>query len=51
MNKLYTLNEQAKICSGQKCVHVYGDTACIINGIAIIASAVIAVALIHKALS
>lgn len=51
MNKLYTLNEQAKICSGQKCVHVYGDTARVVNGIAIFAAALIAGALIHKALN
>lgn len=50
INKYYE-NEHAKVCSGQKCMHVYGDTARVVNGIAIFVSAVIAIALIHKALN
>jgi len=51
MNNLYYRNEHAKVCSGQKCMHVYGDTARVVNGIAIFVSAVIAVALIQRALN
>lgn len=51
MRNQYSSKEQAKVCSGQKCVHVYGDTARVVNGIAIFAAALIAVALIQKALN
>tara|TARA_R100001015_G_C4633430_1_gene198355 strand:+ start:3367 stop:3531 length:165 start_codon:yes stop_codon:yes gene_type:complete len=46
----YNLNEQAKVCSGQKCMHVYGDAAKIINVIAIVTAIAIGGILINKAL-
>lgn len=46
----YNQNEKATVCAQNNCVTVYGDTARIVNGIAVTAAALIALALLAKAL-
>jgi|GEM_PF-3564580 len=50
MNNLYYSQEHAKVCSGQNCIHVYDDTARILNIIAVIVSMAIAAALLQQVL-
>jgi hypothetical protein len=45
----YNQNEKAAVCARNNCVTVYGDTARLVNGIAITAAILIAVALLEKA--
>jgi hypothetical protein len=49
MNKLYRYNERATVCAKNNCVTVYGETARIVNTIAVFTAAIIAIALIAKA--
>ena len=48
MNKIYS--EKATVCKKNSCITVYGETANIINTIAIMTTALIAIGLIAKAL-
>ena len=52
MSKVYTYskNQRATVCADSNCVTVYGDTAKIINGIAIALAILSAIALIAKLL-
>lgn len=49
-NYKYNQNDKATVCSRNHCVTVYGNTARIVNGIAVTAAALIALALLAKAL-
>ena len=49
-NYKYNQNDKATVCSRNHSVTVYGDTARIVNGIAVTATALIALALLAKAL-
>ncbi|MBX3165131.1 MAG: hypothetical protein KF900_11695 [Bacteroidetes bacterium] len=46
----YRQNNKAKVCADKNCVTVYGDTAKIVNGIAITTVAFVGLALLAKAL-
>lgn len=46
----YPSNEKATICNNSTCVTVFGDTAKLVNGIALTVAVVTALALISKAL-
>lgn len=49
-NFYYPSNEKATVCHKSTCVTVFGDTAKLINGIAITVAVLSAIALISKAL-
>lgn len=51
MSELYQFNqsEKATVCAEKNCITVYGDTARIVNKIAVTASIFIAIALIAEA--
>ncbi len=46
----YNQNNKATVCAGNNCVTVYGDTAKVVNAIAIAAATIAAVAMLVKAL-
>jgi len=52
MSKIYkyNLNEKATVCAARSCVTVYGDSARIINSIAIILAIVMALTFVSKAM-
>jgi hypothetical protein len=49
-NYYYPSNEKATVCHNSTCVTVFGDTAKLINGIAIAIAVITAISLISKAL-
>lgn len=49
-NIYYPSNEKATVCHNSTCVTVFGDTAKLVNGIALTVAVVTAIALISKAL-
>jgi len=49
MKKIYKYNERATVCTKNNCVTVYGETARVVNTIAVFTAAIIAIALIAKA--
>jgi hypothetical protein len=49
-NIYYPLNEKATVCHKSTCVTVFGDTAKLVNGIAVTVAIITAIALISKAL-
>lgn len=46
----YDQNDKATVCAGNNCATVYGDTAKVVNTIAVVGAAVGLIALIAKAL-
>jgi hypothetical protein len=48
MNKVYKYNERATVCANKNCVTVYGETARVVNTIAVFTAAIVAIALIAK---
>lgn len=52
MNNLYKYNQnnKATVCVGKNCVKVYGDTARIVNGIVIVITVFIGLAILAKVL-
>jgi hypothetical protein len=52
MSNIYKFNQnnKATVCADKNCVTVYGDTAKIVNAVAITAAALVAVALLAKVL-
>ena len=46
----YPSNEKATVCHQSTCVTIFGDTAKLVNGIALTVAVVTAIALISKAL-
>ncbi len=50
MNK-YNQNDKATVCAQDSCVTVFGDTAHIVNGIAVVTAVLLAISLIDKALN
>ena len=46
----YPLNEKATVCHKSTCVTVFGDTAKLMNGIAVTVAVITAIAFISKAL-
>lgn len=49
-NYYYPSNEKATVCHNSTCVTVFGDTAKLINGIAITIAVITVISLISKAL-
>jgi len=47
----YQQNEKATVCTQDTCVTVFGDTARIVNGIAVVAAILLAISLLDKALN
>jgi hypothetical protein len=50
MNNIYNQNNKATVCADKNCVTVYGDTAKVVNAVAITAAVSLAVALLAKVL-
>lgn len=46
----YNQNNKATVCSANRCVTVFGDTARIVNGIVVTVTAIVALAALVKAL-
>jgi hypothetical protein len=49
-NNNYPSNEKATVCLKSNCVTVFGDTAKLVNGIAVTVAVITAIALLSKAL-
>lgn len=49
-NSYYPSNDKATVCLKSNCVTVFGDTAKLVNGIALTVAVITAIALISKAL-
>lgn len=49
-NNYYPSNEKATVCVQSNCMTVFGDTAKLINGIAVTVAVITAISLISKAL-
>ncbi len=49
MTKLYRKNQKATVCAKDNCVTVYGDTAKVVNAIAVVTVSLIALSLLDKA--